>query len=311
MKSELTLSIRQILKFIIIFLIVDFLFGSISKKIFYEQKTGKFYRSTYAIKEAKEDILIFGSSHAHRHYVPEVMEKELLKTCYNVGAEGQQLLFHAAFQKMILKRRVPELIVLNIDENFLYKSNAAYNRLSDLHPYYSEFKNELRSFLSLNSSFMDFKLFFKSYQTNSTLIHAIRYYISPQIDYKGYRPLDGVMTLNKVAFYEKDNSEKEYIQEIDPVFVAAFKDFILTAKKNNIKLVFVTSPNLIERSISENESFKMIKVISKLEKIPFFDFLNSPAYINQYDLFHDPSHLNDNGARIFTKSVAELINVID
>ncbi len=310
-KAELKLTAIKVLKFVIILLIVDFCLGSISKEIFLNQKTGKFHRSTYSIYEAKEDILIFGSSHAHRHYVPEVIEKKLSKTCYNAGAEGQQLLFHTVLQKMILKRTLPKLIILNIDENFLYKTDAAYNRLNDLNPYYQDFKDELRPLFSLNSSLVDFKLFFKSYQTNSTLIHALKYYLSPQIDYKGYRPLNGKMTQNKAMIYKKNHSEKEFIEIIDYTFKNALIDFISNAKKNNVKLIFVTSPNLIERNISKNESFQMIKEIAKLEEISFFNFLNSPTYLNQYDLFHDPTHLNDDGARVFSKSVADIINSIN
>ena len=307
-KFELKLTGIKILKFTMIFLVIDFCLGSISNQIFLNQKTGKFHRSTYTIYEAKEDILIFGSSHAHRHYVPDVIEKELSKTCYNAGAEGQQLLYHAALQKMIFKRSRPKLIVLNIDESFLFKSDIAYNRLHDLHPYYQDFKNELRPILGLNSSLINFKLFFKSYRTNSTLIHALRYHLSPQIDYKGYRPLDDKMTLDKVDTYKKTPSEKEFIEEIDDFFVEALKNFISEAKQNNVKLLFVTSPNLIERDHSNNESLNRIKKIADLEGVPFLDFLNSPQYMNQLELFHDPSHLNDDGAKLFTSTMAHFIN---
>ncbi len=307
-KSEFKLTGIKIIKFTILLLVVDFCLGFISNQIFVNQKTGKFHRSTYSIYEAKEDILIFGSSHAHRHYVPDVIEKELSKTCYNAGAEGQQLLYHTALLKMILKRTQPKLLVLNIDENFLYKSSKAHDRLSDLHPYYEDFKHELRPILGINSSLIDFKLFFKSYQKNSTLIHALRYYLSPQIDYKGYRPLDDKMTPEKVAIHEKNHSEKEFIEEIDDYFVRALKDFISEAKRNNAKLLFVTSPNLIERNVSNNESLNRIKEIADSEEIPFLDFLNTPKYTNQFELFHDPSHLNDDGARLFTGELAHFIS---
>ncbi|GAA4274200.1 hypothetical protein U6A24_22170 [Aquimarina gracilis] len=301
-KREFKLSLVKIGKFIVVFLIADFLLGTMSKQLFFNQETGKYARSTHAIKKSEDNVLIFGSSHAHRHYVPEVFEKELNKTCYNVGAEGQQLLYHLALQQMIFKRIKPKLIILNIDEGFLYSSKEAYDRLGDLHPYYEEYKDELRPILGLQSKLIDFKLFFKSYQTNSTIVHALRYHLSPQIDYKGYRPLFG-----KVALTNKSKMLKVNRREIDSNFVTALERFIDSAKKNDVDLVFVTSPKFDPIDNSENESFKKIMNIAVNENVTVMDFFNSKQFLNQNDLFHDPSHLNDDGAKLFSKAVANKI----
>ncbi len=306
-KKEYKLVFMKFIKFVVILLIIDFVFGSISRQVFFNQKTGKYARSTHVIYEANPDILIFGSSHAHRHYIPKVFEEKLQKKCYNAGAEGQQLLYHNALQKMVFKRSTPKLIILNIDENFLYKSKVAYDRLSDLHPYYEDYKSELRPVLELNSKLVDFKLFFKSYQTNSTIIHALRYYLSPQIDYKGYRPLFDKMKSSDNVSSNKEDLAKEYIEEIDENFVMAFKEFIANAKSNNVDLIFVTSPTLNKVDFSTNESLNMMKEIAKKEKVPLIDFFNSEQFIHKYELFHDPSHLNNDGSTLFTASIAEFI----
>jgi len=294
----------KIIKFIVIILLVDFVFGNISHKIFYSQKTGKYARTTNAIKENKAKVLIFGSSHAHRHYVPEVFEKELNKVSYNAGAEGQQLLFHLALQEMVLKRTTPELIILNIDDGFLFKSQIAYDRLSDLHPYYQEYRKTLKPIFKLNSDFVWAKFFFKSYQTNSTLVHALRYYASPQIDYQGYRPLFGKVSLEKKGS-NTANSEKEYVEEIDQNFVAALEIFIKNAKENNVNVLFVTSPKYSGLDYSDNESFLMISDIATREKVPLINLYNDQQFYKKHELFHDPSHLNDTGARLFTKRLSD------
>ncbi len=301
-KKEFKISIFKIIKFIAIFLVIDLILGSIAQELFFSQETGKFARTTHAIRETNAKVLIFGSSHAHRHYVPEVVEKELNTTCYNVGAEGQQLLYHTALLKMILKRTKPELIVLNIDESFLYKSDVAYERLSDLHPYYENNRDELKPILSLKSRLTDFKLFFKSYQVNSTIVHAIRYYLSPQIDDKGYRPLYGVLKPET-----KENQEKEYIEVIDKDFVAALQTFIETAKNNKIKLVFVTSPTFSVVDHTTNESYQKIVQLANDQKIPIFDYFNNMTFRGKAELFHDFSHLNHKGAQLFTKSLTDSI----
>ncbi len=309
--NQYKISFYKIIKFAIIVLMVDFVVGSISQKIFYSQETGKFARTTHTIKKTKADILIFGSSHAHRHYVPEVLEKELNKTCYNAGAEGQQLLFHTALQEMVLKRTTPDVMILNIDDSFLYQSQVAYDRLSDLHPYYEDHTEELKPILEMKSSLVDLKLFFKSYQTNSTIVHAFRYYISPQIDYKGYRPLYGKIIPEKIPLNKEENTTKEYVEVIDPNFVNALKTFINNAREKKVHLVFVTSPTFDTRDYSENESFLLIKDIAEKQEVPLLNFFNDKQFYKKPELFHDPSHLNDKGARLFSERLADAILKMD
>ncbi|AXT55052.1 hypothetical protein D1815_04500 [Aquimarina sp. AD1] len=295
----------KIIKFVIIILIVDVLLGIVSNQIFFLQETGKYARANHTIYETEAEVLIFGSSHAHRHYVPEVLEKQLHTTAYNAGAEGQQLLYHLAMQEMLLKRSTPDLFILNIDEDFLYSSDIAYDRLNDLHPYYSEFKDELRPIFRLNSKFIDVEMFFKSYLLNSTIIHILRYYVSPQLDYKGYRPLHGITRNNQIK--NDLNNIDDQSKEIDENFVFALKEFIDNSKSNKVDLVFVISPAL-RKIRSNNKSLALINKIADKEEIRVLDFSEDKNFNNQLDLFHDPSHLNDKGARYFTKLVSEHIN---
>lgn len=306
-KKEYKESLIKLGKFLVIFLIADFALGMISKQLFFSQETGKYARSTYAIQETDAKVLIFGSSHAHRHYVPEVIEKELQKSCYNAGAEGQQLLYHVVLQKMIVKRIKPELIILNIDEDFLYYSKEAYDRLSDLYPYYSDHREDLKPILGLQSKLIDFKLFFNGYQTNSTIMHVIRYYASPQIDYKGYRPLFGKIKPSKNIKEEAQSEIEKGIEDIDQNFVTALHTFIATARANDIKLVFVTSPTFNTVNHLANISFNTIKNIAEKENVLFIDYFNAPQFINKPQLFHDPSHLNNDGARLFTRDLIHQI----
>ncbi|SEK53302.1 hypothetical protein SAMN04487910_0748 [Aquimarina amphilecti] len=303
MKRYIT-TFSKIMKFVIIVLIVDVIFGIVSNHLFFLQKTGKYARANLVIYETEAEVLIFGSSHAHRHYVPEVLEKQLNTTAYNAGAEGQQLLYHLALQKMVLKRKKPNLFILNIDEDFLYSSDIAYDRLNDLHPHYSEYGDDLRPIFKLKSEFVDVEMFFKSYLLNSTIVHILRYYISPQLDYKGYRPLNGTVTNDHIT--SKLMEVNDQVKEIDENFVLALKEFINNSKSNNVDLVFVISPTL--RNInSNNKSLGMINEIADKEEVPILNFLDDKNFKDKLDWFHDPSHLNDTGAKYFTKLVSERI----
>lgn len=307
MKSNFISLFFKVLKFGIILFLVDFIFGFIAKEIYFNQKTGKQARITYSINNADSQILIFGSSHANRHYIPEVFEKELNKTCYNAGVQGQGIIFHNVLQKIILNRTKPELIILNIDYNWLYENNSAYERLSDLYPYYWNNRDIIKPSLSINSKLMDYKLLFKAYQFNSTLIHAIRYFVSPQKDFNGYLPLSGEMQKPDNI---NGNTVKPKNQEssLDSNFILAFRSFIHSAKENNIRLQIILSPNLENRDLSKDKSMIALKSIIQTEKITLINLFEDAEFRSQYHLFNDKSHLNDDGAIIFSKKISKLIS---
>lgn len=309
MKQELRLLAFKFSKFIFVLALVDLSLGLISKKIYFGQETGKQARITHSIQNDSSDILIFGSSHANRHFVPEVISKKLNKSCYNVGVQGQGIVFHNVLQKIILKRTKPQVIILNMDNNWLYERKDAYDRLSDLYPYYNEFKKQINPALSLNAKFASIKLQPKGYQYNSTLVHAARYFISPQKDFQGYLPLTGVMTKPKNSFLNTEKKSNE-ILPLDINFITAFKSFIATTKKNNIKLYITISPVLKKRNLASDVSLNRLKSIALSENIPLIDYYNNKLFLNQYHLFNDSDHLNHEGAQEFSSLISDYIRNI-
>lgn len=298
------------LKFLLIFILIDLSLGFIAKNIFFSQKTGKYAMLTYSIQTDTSEVLIMGSSHANRHYVPDILEKELNLTCYNAGVIGRRIIFHNALQKMILKRHKPKLIILNIDKSWLYESEESYETLSDLHPYYWDFRTELDPILSLHSKFNTFKLSLRSFQTNSTLVHAVKYYFLPSKDCKGYIPVHQQMKKPQSQKIKPNNSKtaKEETQKIDTSFVNMFEEFIENAKINDINLILTLSPQLQQANrLKVNKSLELMKSIAFEHGIPLIDFSDDKTFIEQYHLFFDPSHLNNDGAIIFTKLLADTL----
>lgn len=316
-KNEFKLLFLKSLQFLIIFILIDLSLGFIAKEIFFSQKTGKYARLTHSIQRDSSEVLIMGSSRANRHYVPDILEKELNMTCYNAGVQGQHIIFHTALQKLILKRHKPKFIILNIDKSWLYESEESYERLSDLHPYYWDFRTELDPVLSLHSKFNTFKLLFRSFQTNSTLVHAVKYYFLPQKDYKGYRPLHQQMKKPQSQKIKHNNSKivKDETRIIDTTFVNMFDEFIKNAKNNDVKLILTISPHIQKANgLKVNKSLELMKSMASEHGIPLIDFSDDKTFIEQYHLFNDPAHLNNDGAILFTKLVADTLkakNLID
>lgn len=309
MQKTIAYTALKALKFLAIFIVVDLLFGTLAKQLYFGQETGKQARITHSIKDTESDIVIFGSSHANRHYVPGVFEETLGKSCYNAGVQGQGILFHDALQKIILQRTEPELVVLNIDDIWLYENKGNYDRLSDFYPYYWDYRDILKPVLDLNTKLTDVKMMFKAYQYNSTLVHALRYMLAPQKDFDGYLPLKGVI---KGPAPKEDHADDDPYQPppLDPNFIAAYKSFIATSKAHKTKLLLVLSPWHEKNDLSGNPSMALLREIAKSEDVPLLDLYNDPRFVDHDELFNDRSHLNDEGARRFSKIVAEYIKTM-
>ena len=300
------------ISFLFVLVLVETAFGFAAERLFFFQKTGKYSRLTHSISNDKSDILIMGSSHATRHYVPEVFLKGLNKTCYNAGVQGQKILFQSALQKLIFKQNTPELLIFNIDEDWMYLADTAYERLADLYPYYWDNREELKPVFSLRDRFVDLKLLSRCFQYNSTILHIIKYFFNPQKDFSGYRPLDGKMhppkknNTGKKAMHARRKDKKN--KEIDINFVQAFESIINISCQSGVELVFVISPMVKGADISTpNYSLELMLKKAKEKKIPVFDFRMDKSFVHQFQLFYDRTHLNNDGALLFSKKLVDLL----
>lgn len=304
--TETKLFFVKAAKFILIIIVVDFVLGLFSNHIFQSQKTGQYARINYITKDTTAKVIITGSSHAIKHYVPEVFDSVLGIETYNAGANGQKLIYAYAIQKIILKKRAPELIILNIDEDWLYTSDIAYKRFSVLYPFYDEHKDVLKPILDLESKFNNYKLLLNSYRNNSTIVHIIKYFLIPQKDYKGYMPL--YSTMDKSIKSSDVHLRGEYTSEgVDPNFVLILENLISSAKDKNVQLLFVISPKFTKVNLTENKSYNQILEIVEKRKVTLYDFQNDSIFTGKHELFYDATHLNDKGARLFSTKLAEKI----
>ena len=84
--------IRNILLFFVAIVVIDLLFGVVCQYLNDHSKGGGIKSRYYVCKESNEDVLIFGSSRAKHHYVPDIIEDSLSMTCYNTGEDGNGII---------------------------------------------------------------------------------------------------------------------------------------------------------------------------------------------------------------------------
>ena len=283
--------LKKIFIFIIAIVIVDLLFGAVCHYMNSHSKGGGIRNRYYICKESNEDILIFGSSRALHHYVPDIIEDSLNLSCYNAGEEGNGIILSCGYLKMILARYTPKVIIYDISAFDIYKDdNVKYLNL--LKPFYSEpgvdslfWYIDPKSRIKMHSSL---------YMYNTTCLGIIGNYILPMANYpKGYLALSGQMDYEPSMEIDKN-------REVDPIKISLFENFIKTASSNNIQVFCLISP--IYGGSGDN--YRAIKELCIRLNVPFLDYSSSSYISNDKSLFQDLTHMNDLGARKYTSIIA-------
>jgi hypothetical protein len=295
-------SFRQIRLFIlklvlvaVMVLILDRCIGSVLRHFYFREGPGFDSQITYCIDSTHSDIVILGSSRANHSYVPEILEEKLRYTCYNSGRDGIQVLYNYAVFKAITKRYNPKMVIFDISPDELEYSAVEYERLSLLLPYYKTHQ-EMREIIDLRGPLEKIKHLSSIYYYNSLVFQIVRGNIGfgkdRGPDLKGYMPLYKKMKVNVVDTVRFNDGL------IDRNKISALKDIISTCRNNKIELVFVYSP--VWNIVPDSKSNSTLSKLSSENHIRYLNMSNIPTFANRPDYFADESHLNDEGARVFS-----------
>lgn len=287
----------NLLIFFFILISLDRIVGAVLKHYYFKQTSGLNYRTTYAIDSTKADILVFGSSRANHHYVPEVFEDSLKMSFYNTGRDGNFLLYNYAIFKAILKRHTPKIIIMDLNIDDIYYNENSYSRLSSLLPYY-ENHPEIRNIIEMRSPYEKFKLLSKMYPFNSIILTIavgnLEVNKFRKSDRKGYIPLYSQLK-NKTLI-----DLKQMDIEIDTFKLILIKEIAISCKIRNIRLYFTRSPAYVKK---EQLKVNILEEISKNLQCSFIDFYNDTLFCEKPIFFYDNLHLNSVGAEVFLKII--------
>lgn len=294
---------RNVLLLLVIVFVIDFAIGSVLRHFYFKQSSGMQYRTTYSMEETKADVLIFGSSRASHHYVPDVFESKLNMTYFNVGQDGNYIFYHYALLKTILKRYKPKVIILDIlNREFDPTEREAYERIAALLPYYKTHP-EIRPIVELKGFSEKLKLLSSIYPFNSSMltiaIGNTEMNKQRKPNMKGYLP-----RYKKLTEVGKWEVPPAYV--IDTVKLNAFVSFAKDCKDAGVPLYVVYSPTLVPEGFKDL-SLRKAKEVTALFGAKFLDFGTDTAFNFKPALFADAIHMNDDGARIMSAMVADSI----
>lgn len=238
-----------------------------------------------------------GSSRAAHHYVPELITEKLGMSCFNAGQDGNGIILQYGRWKMISERYYPKLIIYDLTFGYDIAQNDNMTYLDRLKPF--SYDKTIRAYITGLFPVENLKLFSKMYCFNYKFLEILSDLMREEVT-DGYLPITSKMKLDREYKSFPFDGNK-----VDDIKLNNVEKLVEECNENGVKLVFVVSPSYLGGDY-DVEAFEPIRKISVNHNIPFYYYCDSEIS-NDANLFSDPSHLNDEGARTFTCIIAEAI----
>ncbi|MDR2965772.1 MAG: hypothetical protein LBU88_08360 [Treponema sp.] len=287
---------------VLIYPIYLFVFGSIPgitlPNLTYNLgSAGHLHSRLQEVKGYKDvDILFLGSSHAYRGFDVRVFEKYGFYT-FNLGSSSQTPIQTQLLLNRYLNKLNPKLIIYAIssgpftsdgvesaidiisnDKNDRFSLKMAM-KINHLKVYNTLIYGSIRDILNLNSSFSQ-----QIHLGDDTYISGGYVEINTERSYNEYK-------------IQADESKKEQEEKYRQYQWDAFNKIISNFKNRNINYILVCTPVADTINIEFDNKIKQYGDYYNFNDI--FDFSD--------DLFYDSNHLKQEGAEIFSASVADFV----
>lgn len=282
----------------VVIILLDFLLGFAISRIIprmnHCEETSYLY---YTLNETDAQVVVVGSSKVMNDYNPEIMEPILQKSVSTVTAVNSGISFQYAVVDAILDRYKPDLLVLDIVEEYVFsKRNDWINTLS---PFYGQ--NHAVTEVIDNESDWKEKQCMKSnlYRYNTILPRIIiRSIMSRNRSLtNGFKPREREYK-NTIPDYSEQKPE-----DIIPYKRAYLDKIVKKAADKGVKLVFIVSPVFKERAV-DIQSNKYLQSLSDSLDVPLITDYKFDAVTERKDMFVDYLHLNVKGAIIYSEHIA-------
>lgn len=278
-------------KILLVLLLSVFALDFIYTAVFAQSETRNKVENVINSKPQQYDVVILGTSRANNHFVSEMFEKEGLKT-FNYGMSGSHLFETSLLLKLMVERGWDiKNIIVEIDLNLSNekRDDGTFGRFM---PFMHESKTITDHFVT---------------EADFTELYYVPFYRYIQFDAKvGFRAWyktlvnEPTNTLSNQGYYPLGYNPranmKNNIESLVPLRNRYYEEIKQICKTNHINLIAVTTPMC--------SNVKGMGYFEKVKKIypEIKDFEN---VIHEDKYFSSCGHLNDQGAKIFTKTLLD------
>lgn len=294
--------IIKILIFLVGIFVIDSLFGQLCDKLTQTAIGGDTLKNYHISRKCNEDILVFGSSRSNHHYISNTITDSLGLSCYNCGIDGNGIILMYGLFSIITEYHSPKILIYDITTEYDLLKNDNSKYIGRLKPFRNR-KNVYNIFEQVDKK-ENLKTYSYIYRYNSKLLQLISDNIYPlNTDYNGYRPHYETMNYEP----ERNNTKQSPYIEYDSLKIG-YLEKLITECDNKIQLIFTTSPYY---HINNNDIYAPIRKLCNKYNIPFLEHHNDTSFTMKREYFKDSSHLNNDGAIVFTdKIINELKKIV-
>ncbi len=251
----------------------------------------------YSLFKKSADVLILGSSTANHHYNSKMMEDSLGMSVYNSGLDGRDMVYFDVVLQSTIKRHVPKYVLLDIGS--VHLDGNWIDRIGDTKLYYGVNEAVTQYYDNETDWQQRLKLISALYRYNKTFSYLIRVKIDQPNTLNGYAPLYGIREPVEKVFVDNFSVDPKELNHLDSI--------VSTCKNYGVELIFIQSPQALD-----NINFdSWIIDYSNKHGIKLLQENNDCLYYDNPGLFYDGSHLNAEGADIFTKRIVEYLNLLN
>lgn len=286
--------------FCVLLVVVDRCMGGVFDYLRENAKGGATKELYYIANESTDDVVVFGSSRANHHYVPQIIEDSLGLTCFSMGQDGNGIVLMYGRYQMLVERYNPKLIIYDVS-SFDFSNKYDNSRYLDLLKEYYDKDCIKKEFAELVGWKEMCKLSSKMFQANSKVITMLGDNVLCQDVNKGYIPLYSVVTDSTRYQYEFVDSTD---WELDSVKLSLFERFVCDVKYRDIPLVTFVSP--VYAQSARVDYVEAEKICAKYD-VPFYYLMEMDGIADDYTMFQDRTHMNNTGAEKYTREIISLL----
>lgn len=292
--------ILKVLLFFACVVVMDFAFGQFFSYLRTHAKGGSTGNCEYIANQCKDDIIIVGSSRATHHYDPHIIENSLGVTCYNCGEEGNGVVLAYGRLRMLTSRYKPKLVLYELTPRFDYGTNDPNNKyLGYIRAYYD--KDGIRDvFNDFDDDLSFLKMQSNMYQNTNRLLPNLVDMIITRDNQKGFEPLFGKLDTLDVIH---SNGNKDANIKVDSKKLSYIEKIICLCQNKDIPVVFMISPCF--GPYDDISYYEPAIKLCKKYNVPYYDFLHYNKLSENVAFFQDDSHLNNEGALLYTQMVVK------
>ena len=270
--------------FLLLLCLLDLFFTHVYLHDNKHNKTNFVYNS----KQKEYDIIFLGSSRANNHFIPSVFEEKGYKT-YNYGMSGSHLYETALLFELMMEREYKiNTVIIQIDLN-IGSDDPSPKYLAQFLPFIHDSKTVANYLKSQPDFNLWYYIPFYRYIEYGTAIGFRETWDTwtekrnVLLQNGGYFPLKSI-----------GKNMKNSLNGLKPIRNASYEKIKSICKKNNIRLIAVTTP------ICENTSNRAY--FNQVTKV-YPEIIRYDTVVNEDKYFSTCGHLNVEGATILSRKV--------